>query len=62
MTYRRPYRLAMLATSPALTGEANMPLSQASPVATGEGNCGAVVGALEAIQLTQSAQAVVGAQ
>ena len=34
----RPYRLAMLATSPVATGEANIPFPQASPAEAGEGD------------------------
>ena len=38
MRYERPYRLALLGTSPAAAGEADLPLSKASPVGTGEGD------------------------
>ena len=38
MSNERPYRLALLGTSPAAAGEADLPLLKASPVATGEGD------------------------
>ena len=46
MSERRPYRLALLATSPVLTGEANIPQTEKPPpCGTGEGDREAVEGA-----------------
>ena len=36
MSKERPYRLALLGTSPAAAGEADLPFLKASPVGTGE--------------------------
>ena len=52
LLHERPYRLAALATSPVLTGEAKMPSFQPPPCVTGEGDRVAVEGALVAIPLT----------
>ena len=38
MGKERPYRLALLGTSPTLAGEADLPFLKASPVRTGEGD------------------------